>query len=351
MKKKIYLLTALLTLSIITSAQITILSSDMPSPNDSIRMSSALNASLYNFATTDTNYNWDFSQLIAASQRSERFMSVSSTPIIYNIVFYSKSNLASKRDDMSILNINITDGYNFFKNSTADYRQVGYGASVNGSPIPVSFKSDDVLYRFPLVYGNVDSSDSEWEVNIPSLAYIDEKIHRVNTVDGWGTITTPYGTFQCVRLKSEVLQDDTIFYTSSGMGLRLPQTFTEYIWLSKSLPFPILKASVPKFGGAATVEYCDSARQFVGIKQVSSENIKFELYPNPSNSGFNIRVVTKTLQPAKLKITDMQGKLIYTMDFEGNLNKSFAKDYLNAGLYLIQIETKTTVVTKKLIIQ
>ncbi len=349
--KNLYLFIALLALNISASAQITIISSDMPSPNDSIRMSSALNASLYNFATTDTNYNWDFSQLIAASQRSERFMSVSSTPIIYNIVFYSKSNLASKRDDMSILNINITDGYNFYNNSTADYRQVGYGASVNGSPIPVSFKSDDVIYRFPVAYSNIDSSDSEWEVNIPNLAYINEKIHRVNTVDGWGTITTPYGTFQCVRLKSEVLQDDTIFYTSTNMGLRLPQTYTEYIWLSKTLPFPILKATVPQIGGAATVEYCDSARQFVSIEQSSTESIQFDLYPNPSNSGFEIKVANKTQQLAHLRISDMQGKLIFSMDFIGDLHKHFPKNNLNAGLYLIQVETATSIITKKLIIQ
>lgn len=348
--KKIYFLSLLLSITLFATSQINIISSDMPSTNDSIRMSTALNASLYDFTITGTNYTWNFSQLIASSQRSERFMSVSSTPIIYNIVFYSKSNLASKRDDMNVMNINITNGYNFYKNSTADFRQVGYGASVNGSPIPVSFKSDDVIYRFPIAYGNVDSSDSEWEVNVPNLAYVNETIHRVNTVDGWGTITTPYGTYQCIRLKSVVQQEDTIYYTSTGMGLKLPQNFTEYIWLSKDLPFPILKATVSQFG-AANVEYSDSARQFVGINKVNNTNSNLLLYPNPSSEGFTINVSYSINKHSTLTILDAQGKILYNEKFRGMFSKQFSKDFLKPGFYLIQWNNGSSIQTKKLIIQ
>ena len=348
--KRIYFITLLLSITLVATSQITIISSDMPSANDSIRMSTALNASLYDFTITDTNYTWDFSQLIASSQRSERFMSVSSTPLIYNIVFFSKSNLASQRDDMNVLNINITNGYNFYKNSTSDFRQVGYGASVNGSPIPVTFKSDDVIYRFPIAYGNVDTSDSEWEVNVPNLAFINETIHRVNTVDGWGTITTPYGSYQCIRLKSVVQQEDTIYYTSSGMGLKLPQNFTEYIWLSKDLPFPILKATVTQFG-SATVEYADTARQFVGIDKTPSTNSYLKLYPNPSREGFTINISNSMNEHSNLTILDAQGKVLYNEEFRGKYSKQFSKDFLKPGFYLIQWSNGSSIQTKKLIIQ
>jgi len=322
----------------------------MPSTNDSIRMSTAINASLYNFAITDTNYTWDFSQLFPSSQRSERFMSISSTPLIYRLVFFSKANLASKRDDINLPNISINDGYNFFKNTTSDYRQVGYGASVNGSPVPVTFKSDDVIYQFPISYGNVDSSDSEWEVNIPSLAFVNETIHRVNTVDGWGTITTPFGSFQCLRLKSVVHQEDTIYYTSSGIGINLPQNYTEYIWLSKDLPFPILKATVNSFG-SASVEYADSVRQFVAINKIEKANANLILYPNPSREGFTIKISKPVNEYSTISIIDAQAKLLYKEKLKGAYIKHFSKDFLKPGLYLIQWNTANTILTKKLIIQ
>jgi hypothetical protein len=349
--KKISTLLLIACFSIQLTAQTTIISSDMPSPNDSIRMSKALNPSMFNFAQTGTNYNWDFSQLTAVSQRTDKYMSVSSTPLIYNVVFFSKSNLASRRDDMNLLTIQITDGYNFLKNSSSDFRQVGYGASVNGSTIPVTFKSDDIIYRFPIAIGNVDSCDSEWDVNVPGIGYIGEKKHRVNTVDGWGSITTPYGTFQCVRLRSEIIQEDTVFYTSTSMGFTLPQTYTEYIWLSKTLPFPILKASVPNLGTAATVEYIDSNRQFVGIPQAKAEIINLEVYPNPSYSGFSLTINTTSNETSNLKISDFQGRIIYQELFHKNYEKHFSKDFLSAGAYLINVTSKNNSITKKIIIQ
>ena len=349
--KNILTLLLIVCLSIQSIAQTTIVSSDMPSPNDSIRMSKALNPSMFNFAQTGTNYNWDFSQLTAVSQRTDKYMSVSSTPLIYNVVFFSKSNLASRRDDMNMMTIQITDGYNFLKNSSSDFRQVGYGASVNGSTIPVTFKSDDIIYRFPIAIGNVDSCDSEWDVNVPGIGYIGEKKHRVNTVDGWGSITTPYGTFQCVRLRSEIIQEDTVFYTSTSMGFKLPQTYTEYIWLSKALPFPILKASVPKLGAAATVEYIDSTRQFVNIQHAKTEIINLEVFPNPSNAGFSLIIKTPNIETSFLKISDLQGRIIYQEQFQKSTTKHFSKNFLSSGVYIISVTTKTNSITKRIIIQ
>jgi len=321
--KNIYLLILLLNINLLSIAQISITSSDMPKPNDSIRMSTALNSALYDFTITDTNHNWNFNQLIASNQRSEQFMSVSSTPLIYN----------------------------FYKNTNADFRQVGYGASVNGTPIPVTFTNDDVIYRFPMSYGNVDSSHSKWNVNVPSLAYVEEELYRKNTVDGWGTITTPYGTFQCIRLKSEVHQTDTINYVSTGMGFRIPQNYTEYIWLSKDLPFPILKASIPDFGGQATIEYADSARQFVGIESSTKTCAKMQVYPNPSESGFSINIQSNESNDYELIITDIQGKILFEEQVRNNYSQDFGNEFLSSGLYFVILRNTNQLQIKKLIIK
>ena len=348
--KKIYLIFALISISLFSRAQISIVSSDMPSANDSVRMSNALNGAMFNFTQTGANYNWDFSQLIPISQRTEKFMSVSSTPLIYNVVFLFKANIASRRDDISILNINMTDGYNFFKNSSSNFKQVGYGANFNGVDIPVSFISSDVIYRFPLAFGNTDSSDSEWNVNIPSLGYLGETKHRVNTVDGWGTITTPYGTFQCIRIKSVINQIDSIYYSATSMGINVPQTYTEYTWYSKSNPFPILKATVPSISIGTTVQYIDSTRQFVSIDNVKINQINLQVYPNPSQEGFTINVKNDNNETIQLSILDIQGRIVYRDIFSKQFSKFYTKDFLQSGMYIIRIESNHRTISKKLIV-
>ena len=350
--KNIYSLLLFLTLSFGSSAQITITSSDMPSANDSIRMSSALNAMLFNFTQTDTNHTWDYSNLIPFKQRTEKYMSMNATPMLYRVLFFGKANLASKRKDVSILNINMTDGYNYYKNTSSKFKLVGYGASINGAPVPVVFKDAEVLYNFPLSYGRLDSNDSEWEVSVPGLGYMGQEKHRVNTVDGWGTIITPYGSFQCIRVKSEVHQVDTIFQTSLNAGVKIPSNYTEYIWLSKTIPFPILIARVPNFG-LTTVEYADSVRQFVGIEEASTKTNQSELliYPNPATNRVFIRVNNLDNLTSTLNIYNVQGKIVYQQVFTGNINTYIECNELGSGLYMVRLQNEKQNITQKLIIQ
>ena len=348
--KRHFLLNLFVFIGYIGFAQISITSGNMPSANDSIRMSSALNVAAFNFTQTGANYTWDFSALKPKSQRSEKYLSISSTPILYQMVFMGKSNLASKREDVNLMGINITNGYNFFDNSQSDFRQVGYGASVNGSPVPVRFKDDDIIYRFPLNFGNTDSCDSEWEVNIPNLAYVNEKKHRVNHVDGWGTVSTPYGTFQCLRIRSEVYQEDTIFYSSTSTGMRIPQAYTEYIWLSNSLDFPILFVTKPAMG-LPTVEYADSARQFVGISPYAQSHYEIQMYPNPARETLNLRIIDSEHTVVRLEIISTNGKVVYKAEIKGDYQNKIDIGNLSSGLYYVRLTTDKTIKIKKLIIE
>ena len=348
--RRLILLNLFLFLACIGYAQISITSGNMPSANDSIRMSSALNVASFNFTKTDTNYFWDYSGLIPKSQRTEKYLSIYSTPLLYQMMFMGKSNLAGKREDMSLMGINITNGFNFFDNTQADFRQVGYGASVNGSPVPVSFKDDDIIYRFPVNFGNTDSCDSEWEVNIPNLAYVNEKKHRVNYVDGWGTVSTPYGTFQCLRIRSEVYQEDTIYYSSTSTGMRIPQTYTEYIWLSNNLDFPVLFVTKPAIG-LPTVEYADSARQFVGMDVHAQNSLEMQFYPNPAREKLNVTIKNPKHSETELEIVNTAGKVVYKDNVKGDYQESIDITKLSAGLYYIRLISSKTIKIKKIIIE
>ena len=66
---KIIFLLILTTLSLISSAQITISNNDMPSVNDIYHISITANLQGNNPILTGTNFLWDYSQLQATVQR------------------------------------------------------------------------------------------------------------------------------------------------------------------------------------------------------------------------------------------------------------------------------------------
>ena len=331
-------------------AQISIDKNDMATPNDTFRISSAANVSSFNFINTGTNYSWDFSGLTSKGQTLEHYVAISATPAIYNVVFMYPfiATFAQVRPDAQIATISITDGYNFYKNTTSSLKEVGFGAKVQGAPIPVQYQSADVIYKFPMNYNNLDSSDSYWQLSIPSLGFISEKKHRVNQVDGWGSVTTPYGTFNCLRLKSTVYQVDSFHYDSIPLPFpAIPQTYTEYIWLAKNTGFPVVKATVR--GMATTVSYIDSIKSFVGINPPKAEE-SFSFYPNPTNEIINIAINSTSEKSFNLRIFNVVGELVLEESLSGQKNQTLNVAHLKKGVYFVTVKLTDRTISKRLII-
>ena len=73
-----------------------------------------------------------------------------------------------------------------------------------------------------------------------------------------------------------------------------------------------------------------------------------DLYPNPSNGE---SVVTASENMISINITDVQGKVVYTMN-DINVNKlNVDQAGLEKGMYMVNIETANGTITKSLIVQ
>src|SRR5579885_2741043 len=137
---KSYLLIPALSLALIggLNAQITITQSDMPVAGDTIRVSTCnSNVGLPNPTLTGANYTWDYTKLVAFTQTIDTFLSVSSTPLLYQLYFNNsflypkyKSTVAQSAPNLPALGpITITSVINYFKATSSDYENVGYGAT------------------------------------------------------------------------------------------------------------------------------------------------------------------------------------------------------------------------------
>ncbi|HXC06071.1 MAG TPA: T9SS type A sorting domain-containing protein [Bacteroidia bacterium] len=151
------------------------------------------------------------------------------------------------------------------------------------------------------------------------------------TIDAWGTIITPLGTFPCIRQKRQDAILDSEFVHHSGppfwvVAQVTKDTMDTYTWWSND---PIAKYALAK------QQYLHSAKKFgivtwlygttVGIEEHSEESV-FEAFPNPASDYIDIRV-KDGIRISSLSILDISGRTVLHQQIQ--------------GLDLIRVETGT----------
>ena len=282
-------------------AQITITSADMPNAKDSILFSTASITDSTDVTLTDTNFVWNYAKLKPTIQQYAKFDAPSTFTSPYNFLFnplntsYGKDNYEFK--SLPLPGAKIDAAYDFFKESTADLRQIGAGYMMNGTPLPFLYSKNDIVYRFPMNYLNQDSCDYKYGLPIPTFGYYGQTGHRVNLVDGWGTLITPFGTYSTIRVRSAIAAIDTIYFDSFKYGTTIKRPLKiEYKWFAKGSKIPVLKiegnAENDSVFTVTSVQFIDSLRHnipHVGIADIAKENIKFDAYPNPAKDQFTVQ--------------------------------------------------------------
>lgn len=260
MKVKTVLLIFMLT-ALRGMAQISIIGEDMPVTGDTLRISLTANLAGHDPSQTGAGYFWNYSDLQHDTQRVERFLNTNATPFIYQFIFNQNvANLAYPIDAIGFIpGIEITDAYIFYKKNAGSYLRAGYAATVMGLPLPMKFDYPELLYTFPLTMNSPrDSSLSNFSLGLPSFGYLSIERKRINEVDGWGNLTTPFGTFEVLRIRSSVYERDSIYIDSIQTGLPIIRNYTEYQWLAKEQGIPVLTITVE--GPLVTATYRDFAR-------------------------------------------------------------------------------------------
>lgn len=244
-------------------AQITITQNDMPTIGDTLRVSTTALLPGIDPAQTGPGFTWDYSGLQPQDQRVERFVSITSVPFLYQIIFNQNvANLANPIDAVDFLSgFDISDAYTYYKKNPTNYVRPGYAVTALGIPVPMKFDQPELLYTFPLTVSSVkDSSQSNYSLAFPSLGYFSIERKRVNEVDGWGSLTTPFGTFDVLRVKSTIYEKDSLYLDSIQSGIPIIRNYIEYQWLGNGQGIPLL--TITQEGPATTAVYRDIAQNF-----------------------------------------------------------------------------------------
>ena len=340
MKKLLTLIMGLL--SIQAYSQITLTHNDFPQAGDSYVVSVFNDATGFDFASTGANHVWNLTQMLPDKQDTVDFISASSSslPITYIAAFNNYSttdpdhdaDVANKQDfGNPIPSVIIEDVYAFFKIQSDAYIQVGTGLTINSAPIPVLYNPMDTIIMLPAEFGNQDTCFSFFSANVPSLGYYSEQRTRYNTIDGWGTVTTPYGTFDALRILSYSEIHDSLYYEAYGMGFPMDRTETEYKWYAHGYSIPVLHVIFRDgMNSSSTVTYIDSLRNL----SVYENNISdVSIYPNPAIDAVYINVNEKHF-PLDMMILDMAGREVLSRELTDN---RIDVSGLPTGMYCISL--------------
>ncbi len=320
-----------------------------------------------NTTPTGANSNWNMVPLTNGAVAYQNFFPMSGTPLIFQLVFLSCDYAQPLLGNNVVGNLPITDAYEYYNyagtgNSRLEIKGFGAYVTIPGQttalPLPALYSSADVIYQFPITYGNTDSSVSGYSVNIPlggTLGNITIKRNqkRVNEVDGWGQITTPAGTFDVLRVKSSIDRVDSLITGIFPAGF--PSKPVEYKWLGKGKKIPVFQVNGTLNGSTFTptaITYWGQSPFPAGIHEISS-NSDMTIFPNPSSENTTIQYTLAASSDMDMYISDAEGKIVAQFHFRnqsaGTHNEILPVSTLAQGAYTIKCISNKEVVASKFV--
>lgn len=331
-------------LHIAAQSPITLSNSNMPSSGDTLRFTSVNLNSIGNYTQTGTNFSWNFSGVTTTTEGVRSFKSAVTTP--YALFFLSFTGFAEKMPDVSIGGgFGFTDYYNFYKKQTSPTQAFiadGVGLTFSSVPLPSYYTDKDELYLFPMTYPKYDSTTFRFSTLSTSLIPIvyTKTGYRVTKVDGWGTVQTPYGTENCLRIVTTQYGMDSIKNNILPIPIGFPNNARSYQWLTATSKIPYFEVSGTVVGN----NFVPNAARFRGYKPklenpvgMAEEQIEqIIVYPNPVKNILNLRA---GLEFYDTNILDLSGKVVYSGKWlENGAVRSINLSNLQPGIYCLQIK-------------
>ncbi len=312
--KLVTVFTAILN-STFSQSPISLTSANFPGNNDTLRYSNGQLLSLANYTQTGTNYIWNYNGLVPTSQGVRSYKASLLTP--YALFFFGFTGFGEKiADTLNLGPVTITNYYNFYKKQTTptnSYIIDGAGMTLTNVPVPSYYTDKDELYNFPMTYPKYDSTTFKFSTPSSSLIPIiySKSGYRVTKVDGWGSITTPYGTANCLRLVTTQYSKDTVKITSPfAFSIGFLNYQRSYQWLTSASKIPYLEVNGNLLGSNFTptqVRYRDNYQVLTSLsdeKDISA----MQLYPNPVKDKLYFNSTLKNT--ATIELFSITGQLI-----------------------------------------
>lgn len=316
-----HLLLPFLALSSVSFGQITLTDQHFAGAGETYIFSTLTDPTI-DYATTGANHTWDFSAMVPQSQRNlithpasqlsgtSIFLFGSFAPAPYKATYFNSTTDLPLDQASTFLPIPIDELNGLTKNASNAITSIGYELVSGGQGL--GFRSDTIetRYALPMTYGN--NYESRGYTNLDLNPIYDAKWrqhrHRVTHVDGWGTVKTPYGQFDALRIHHVIDELDSIYFTFQGFGtwIPIPVPLThEYEWRSTSDKESVMKIRTNEVMGTETVTAIEYRDNFNGLG-LKESTWKVAFYPNPVVNELHISTEEKA---ENFVIVDQAGRI------------------------------------------
>ncbi|MCK4288913.1 MAG: T9SS type A sorting domain-containing protein [Bacteroidales bacterium] len=291
------------------------------------------------------NVIWNFSSLITGNSEDTTYYENPSVTL-YGSSFPT-SNIASKRWDSQ----ENCYQYDYFIKGSSGMKWLGFGACWNTPP--EIFISGNFLLFPLLTYSNsVNHSGRAVFDSISPNTYNVIYFTHISTADAWGTITTPSGTAQTIRIYSTETAYDSSYV--SGVGTQNNVTTGYYYkWYEKDLGWPVLEIGKGIFSNVDdNIQYAEYAASLVsGINSIAYSDNSLSIYPNPNNGVFSI-ALQNTVAKSEVEIYNVHGEKVYAIS---NVKRITSNEIdlskFPKGIYFVKIYDGDEIYTEKVVIQ
>jgi PKD repeat protein len=282
-------------LSQIGLAQITYTSTDFAAQGESYLVSTTnLGLNTFDFTTAGPNISWNYPTLTPATQETISFVNPNNTGYRIswcflngylfncNSQFNNNFNLAQNVTDGLVLQgIGLTNVFMHSKVSATNFanKMIGGNVTLNGTTLPftVDYTSPDVLYQFPMNYNDTYTNTSALALDLTALGLpvsLSNTGERTTLVEGWGSLTTPFGTFtNTLKLKSTVVETTSI--TNNGQTTDIPRTIVSYKWFDTAYGIPVLEVS----GDVIANQWVPTSAVYFDIPRCLEPSALFAFFP------------------------------------------------------------------------
>ncbi|MEL6943758.1 MAG: T9SS type A sorting domain-containing protein, partial [Bacteroidota bacterium] len=134
-----------------------------------------------------------------------------------------------------------------------------------------------------------------FSINLPALGSYESVGYRINEVDAWGNIKTPFGEFDCIRVVSDIVSTDSI--GAAGFKIGIPNVRRSYKWLAKGVEVPILEIEgnfVAERFITTRVRYRDFYRDLEDVVDGLAPSVAFEADNLTPNVGDTVRLISNS---------------------------------------------------------
>ena len=339
-------------------SQTTITKNDLPAAGNTYYLVNSF-LTTYDDGDTGPNYTWDFSDLDSLSIDTLDYVTVTQTPIGYQFAFNNpfdpdyKATEARKGSNTSLGQLTLTDVYLYTKTTSSKIEEVGTGMSINGFPVPVKYDDIKTLFALPMAFGNNGTDTYEYEISIPSLGTLGQEGTITYVVDGWGTLITPFGTYDALRIKTEINKSDTFYIDNLGFGLRIPSSQTMYQWYAKNEGVPVLSITKGGFGIVQSVQYKTIPLPATGIfSQDTKKGIIDNIFPVPASEQFYVSFAPESSGKLEITLHSATGLTVYqrTIPAGKQILEIQTSGYV-PGIYLLSVKTSKGIEHRTIIIE